>query len=147
MKLSDYKKVEKYRFMDLLEHKSKNGSPKYATYFSWFLNGPYIWVTDENNLTDLKIKIEENYDSLFNGGIVQGYPFRGGDFEEKYMGVGIGKFVHRERAIKLPKFAAMFHIVVDDDNNDESFKRVEGRTIADVKKEIRKILKTHKLRK
>lgn len=143
MKRSDYKKVEKYKFIDLLEHKSKNGSPKYAAYFTWLLDGPMIWITDDDNLTDLKIKIEESSLSLFGPGIVSGYPYRGGDPEEEYMGVRIGKYVARERAVKLPKFVGMFFV----DDDDDSFKRIEGRTIADVKKGIREVLKTHKLRK
>ena len=93
-------------------------------------------------LTDLKIKIEESSLSLFGPGIVSGYPYRGDDPEEEYMGVRIGKYVERERAVKLPKFVGMFFV-----DDDDSFKRVEGRTIADVKKGIREVLKTHKLRK
>jgi len=141
--LKDYKKVEKYRFIDLLEHKSKDGSPKYAAHFTWFLEGEKVWYTDENSLTDLKIRIEESNLGLFGPGVLTGYAFRGDDPEEVYMGVRIGKYVERDRATHLPKFSARFFI--GDSAETSELKFVDGRTVADVKKEIRKILSKAKL--
>jgi len=145
MKLSDYKKVDKYRFIDLLEHK-KGKSPKYAAYFTWFLDGEKDWITDENSLTDLKIKIDEYELAAFGPGILTGYAFRGEKPEEVYRTIRIGRYVLRDRATHLPKFAAAF-FVEGNAENPYGPERVEGQTIADVKKGIRETLSKFKLTK
>lgn len=96
-----------------------------------------------DNLTDLKIRVDEYLKYHLGLGIATGYRRGGGPTmnpEEIYRQVGIGRYLFREKAVALPAFMAMVTPYKQKERLPSFFVTkavmVEGNTVEQVKKNI-----------
>lgn len=83
-------------------------------------------------MVDLTIKIREIELGTWRPGYLTGYPFRGEDQEETYMGISIGRYTERANSTHLPKFGSRILI-----KEDMWVIVLEGDAVAAVRQEIR----------
>ncbi|MCY4171436.1 MAG: hypothetical protein OXE59_04740 [Bacteroidetes bacterium] len=105
MNWDDYIFVSEDSGFFIYKHKYDKGTPQYA------YRGMRDEVKDDwdtaNNLTDIKIKIQEYIYTAFGNGVISGYRMTSQPPpEEIYRNVAIGKFLCRDEAIDLPRYFA-----------------------------------------
>lgn len=103
-----------------------------------------------DNLTDLKIRVDEYLKFHLGLGIATGYRMGGGPTmqpEEIYRKVGIGKYLFREKAVALPGFMAMVKPYKTGERLPSFFidksVLVEGNTVGQVKKNIDRAINSY----
>ena len=140
----EYEKYDELQFsygsliitLEFMEHR-EGGSPKFVAVDQDTDTGePDIWAETDSTKSDLKILVDERLMALSGGDFyLTGYGFTDKPPVETYRGVKIGRYVLRGKSKALPKFGAF----VDIPNSIDSI-LAEGRTVAQVRKEIGRIL-------
>ena len=140
-KWSDYTQVGVEQGFGLYQRKSKDGKGPRFAFRSTFGTFKGAWGR-ANNLTDIKIQVDEYLKFHIGLGISTGYRMGGGptmEPEEIYRKVGIGRYLFRDNAVDLLPYMALVipyksreHVPFFIDNAEV----VEGKSIEQVRKNI-----------